>query len=744
MRFGRKSPSIIVLLCCLATSFLWTLRAFASESPASAAVRYHDLSVVLRPDSHELIATDRVSVVAEQSQAPLRFTLARSLHLEDVQAIAGAGTEQHLVPVSVAVEDVAGDSASRVVTVTLPSSLQAGEVTLQWRYAGPINDPPREPRHLRFVTPSETSGHIGPEGVYLSSESGWYPDLDGSLASFALSVEVPQGWTTVSQGVGRMQEDCSNARSGERCVVRQQWATGPSEALTLVANTFVAKTRAWAGKNGQAVLLATYFLPENAGLADEYLDATAKYLDAYVPLLGDYPFEKFAVVENFFASGLGMPSFTLLGSGSIKRHYVQSYALGHEIVHSWIGNAVFNRIESGNWVEGLTTYLANYYWHELVGDQRQAREQRRLMMQGYSLHVTPEQDYPVGRFHRKSDEKDNAIGYQKAAMVFHMLRREIGEDAFWRGLKQFVKQFRGRHADWTDVERVFAAQSGIDLRWFFAQWVERAGAPVIAIAEARALPADGAGSTGPFRLHIVLQQVGDPFRLSVPLEVKTKERSEIVTVPIGQGRNEVEITVVSEPISVELDPALTVFRRFGRDQLAPVLNLFVTDRHRAVLPAFGEGAVPLRELVARISAQESRLPEDQRARILPADTHVLPPAGSVLIVATPEHRAHLQSLLEPSCGGQVTLGEAGFEIDGSTYEGPGLAVLLSCHRAGMPGSVLTVLYAVTAEASAKVSRLLFFYGWQSYIVFHEGAVAKRELWQVPQSIKEVRLDGQRR
>jgi Aminopeptidase N len=61
----------------------------------------------------------------------------------------------------------------------------------------------------------------------------------------------------------------------------------------------------------------------------------------------------------------------LLGSGIIKRHYVQPYALGHEIVHSWIGNAVFNHADRGNWVEGLTTYLANYYWHELVGDRAQ-------------------------------------------------------------------------------------------------------------------------------------------------------------------------------------------------------------------------------------------------------------------------------------------------------------------------------------------------------------------------------------
>ncbi len=67
--------------------------------------------------------------------------------------------------------------------------------------------------------------------------------------------------------------------------------TEPSEALTLVANRFVAKTREWPSKDGQAVRLATYLFPEDAQLAEEYLDATARYLDAYIPLLGPYPFD---------------------------------------------------------------------------------------------------------------------------------------------------------------------------------------------------------------------------------------------------------------------------------------------------------------------------------------------------------------------------------------------------------------------------------------------------------------------
>ena len=370
--------------------------------------------------------------------------------------------------------------------------MTAGLVTLEVHYHGVINDPPRDPRHLRFVTPSETAGHIGLEGVYVSSESYWYPDIPESLSTYALLVAVPTGWTVVTQGKAGESHACPAGLCRNDKMVMTEWTvTQPSEALTLVANIFVSTFRDWTAKTGQRIQLSTYLFPDDAHLAEEYLDATARYLDAYIPLLGPYPFEKFAVVENFFASGLGMPSFTLLGSGIIKRHYVQPYALGHEIVHSWIGNAVFNHADRGNWVEGLTTYLANYYWHELMGDRAQARDQRRLMVQGYNLHVPPERDYPVAQFTQKRDERDNAIGYQKAAMLFHLLRQEVGEETFWRALKSLVAQYRGRHAEWRDLERIFTEESHQDLRWFFAQWVEEDGAPVLSLPEAVARPVAG-------------------------------------------------------------------------------------------------------------------------------------------------------------------------------------------------------------------------------------------------------------
>ena len=141
------------------------------------------------------------------------------------------------------------------------------------------------------------------------------------------------------------------------------------------------------------------------------------------------------------------------------------------------------------------------------------------MVQGYNLHVPPERDYPVAQFTLKLDEHDNAIGDQKAAMLFHLLRQEVGEETFWRALTSFVAQYRGRHAEWRDLERVFAEESRQDLRWFFAQWVEQDGAPVLSLLEAVARPVGGEPAHT-FQLEATIVQSNKPFRLPLQLLIR--------------------------------------------------------------------------------------------------------------------------------------------------------------------------------------------------------------------------------
>jgi len=644
----RASFIVVVLAAGLSSVELARADQSASQSTRQAVrqaeILHHTLEVRLIPDRHELLAVDRMTVraLADDVQEAV-FTLHGNLH---VVLVAGQGPAG-ILPLSFhAVPGTEPAGAGQAVTVRFSRPLQTDEaVTLMWQYRGAINEPPREPRHLRFVTPSETAGHIGAEGIYLSGETLWYPDLPGSLPTFALRAKTPGEWTAVTHGrqLARMVQDA---------VAVADWEVAEkTEALTLVANRFVAKQRDWKG-----IEVATYLFPDEAHLADEYLEASIRYLDAYIKILGPYPFPKFAVVENFFASGLGMPSFTLLGSGVVKRRYVQPYALGHEIVHSWIGNSVFNEVERGNWVEGLTTYLANYYYEELTGTPEQAREQRRMMLLGYAVYVRPEEDYPVAQFKQKTDQKDNAIGYQKSAMVFHMLRREIGEEPFWRGLRTLVMRYRSRYAGWKDVEQVFAETAGRELRWFFAQWVERAGAP-----------------------------------------------------PALKGLT-----------SVRADPEYEIFRRIPREVLPPMLNLFVTDPMRAVIVPSGGSEpdrVPYIELIAQIVSKDS-------SSTMQADQHVEAAKGSLLVLGGPGvNRAAEWSMR--GCGEAVRIGKDSVTIEGRTYNGPGTAALLSCRHPDRPGHVVTLFYGATPAAAAKVARLVFFYGWQSYLVFQDGVVVAR-------------------
>jgi aminopeptidase N len=732
--FSRTCPvSAIIGLLCIAG--IWAPGVAASSISDRPVVLSHDLAVELRPSTHELIGRDQIDIELPLRAAAVTFSISPTVKIDRILLRAHSAVSTATVSdtaLSFTTEQVVRPPEQRV-TVALPGA-HDGRVTLVWIYRGTIDDPPKEPRHLRFVTPSETAGHIGPEGVYLSSESQWYPDIEGSLSAYRLTALVPQGWSVVTQG-----KKTEETTDGEH--VSSTWVVSDrSEALTLVANRFAIKSRAWKSRNGQSIELATYFFPDNAGLADEYLDATSNYLDVYIPILGEFPFEKFAVVENFFASGLGMPSFTLLGSGSIKRHYVQPYALGHEIVHSWIGNSVFNRADQPNWVEGLTTYLANYYWHEWTHDDRQAMEQRRLMLQGYSVHVPPDQDYPVAAFVRKRDERDNAIGYHKSAFVFHLLRREIGDEAFWRGLKTFVSRYRNRNADWENIEAVFAEESRRDLGWFFEQWVKRGGSPSLSFGEAAAYRVNGTEGGDAWRLTVHIQQGGRPFRMAVPVTIVMKHGAETRWVSLGlSSEHMAEFTVQDQPLLVQLDPEWMVFRRLARAQLPPMLNGYVTDRHRTVVKAFTDPASPLQQVVTRITDQEAQLPESQRTRVLSIEGNPLPPEGSVLVLAGPDQQSLVQSIVRESCGNLAVLGSEGFQIDGQTHSGPSAAALLSCRRADVPGSVVTILYGGTSQAVAKVSRFLFYYGWQSYVIFNDGAALKRGLWQNEPEMKEVRI-----
>ena len=161
----------------------------------------HHLIVDLDPVHHRLVARDRMVLqMLSRERRTLSFFLHGMLHVNAVVETSEGDPRPLRFSIEPEAHHEQREATQRVTIQVDPPTASNHTLMLEWHYEGTIDDPPREARQLRFVTPSETGGHIGPEGVYLSGETHWYPDLPGAIATFLVSVTTPSGWQAVSHG----------------------------------------------------------------------------------------------------------------------------------------------------------------------------------------------------------------------------------------------------------------------------------------------------------------------------------------------------------------------------------------------------------------------------------------------------------------------------------------------------------------------------------------------------------------
>ena len=98
-------------------------------------------------------------------------------------------------------------------------------------------------------------------------------------------------------------------------------------------------------------------------------------------------------------------------------------------------------------------------------------------LQKYRDYVRQDRDFPLTEFRDRHSAATEAVGYGKALMMTHMLRRTIGDDAFRTGLAGFYRQQKGSRASFDDLRSAFETAADRQLGPFFGQWVERTGAP---------------------------------------------------------------------------------------------------------------------------------------------------------------------------------------------------------------------------------------------------------------------------
>jgi aminopeptidase N len=399
----------------------------------------------------------------------------------------------------------------------------------------------------------------------------WIPSVDhpSDKATVSWTVRTPPGRTVVANGrqlsPGRMRVGYAERRTS-------QWREDrpiPTYTMVIAAAPLV-RHELGAHACGLAELdrcveQMVYTTPE----VRDYMPgpfATARGIVEWMSgLVGPFPYEKLAHVQSSTIYGGMENASAIFYDEKLFRDRAMSVDLiAHETAHQWFGDAVTERDWPHLWLsEGFATYFS-----ALWTERSQGQDAFRAQMLATRAQILADTGAVARRpvidtIETKLTALLNANSYQKGGWTLHMLRRLVGDSAFFRGVRQYYATHRHGNALTDDFRQAVEASSGQRLEWFFDQWLRRPGYPTPALR----WEFDSTASRVTVTIDQERAQFGAyrfPLTLAVHDASGTVRRVQI-EVP-AQPRTTVALPfpVTARPARIEVDPEVDLLARFER------------------------------------------------------------------------------------------------------------------------------------------------------------------------------------
>jgi hypothetical protein len=522
---------------------------YTEDSQAGYDVRDYDIDLAFDPARLWLEGRARLRLtIGSTATNQLRLFLAPSLNVESVTA------EQFGRLFSVRVQN------QDTLLVTLPVLLlPQSDVTITVTYAGPLGSQPANWEMLDGLQQEPSPDFPGgPRPVlrleqrYLySNRSYWYPrPAVADYATASLRVTVPAAFDCIASG--RLGDGSPALVEDQR--KRFEFVTDrPLRYLSFFVSKLTpidsARVEFRAEPAGQARDPATTATRYNAlnlsvlahsGLVSKARDlgsraaAIAQY---YQSIVGDSPYSSLtlALLEGVQPGGHSPGYFAVLSQPPVDqpRFWRNDPAAfdkqvdffpAHEIAHQWLGQAVGWDTYHDQWLsEGFAQYFAALY----VGHSRGDEEFRAIMSDMRDWALRRSDQGPVFLGYRLGHVRDDgrvfrALVYNKGAAVLHMLRRFVGDEAFFSGIRQFYAKFRYRKATTEDLRLAMESASGRSLQRFFQRWIYDSTLPSLRFSY-RVQNAAAAG--GGRELLLRVDQTGELFDVPVTVLLQYADRS---------------------------------------------------------------------------------------------------------------------------------------------------------------------------------------------------------------------------
>ncbi|GKT07215.1 M1 family metallopeptidase [Desulforhabdus sp. TSK] len=673
-----------------------------AKAQANSRQLQHLLEVELQPQNQRIRVQDTVTFRTHAGEESIAFFLAPRAESVSVQSNGAP------------IRHVFQEGELRISLDPLPEEqIHSLKISFEAAFADPIPNAP-----ANFDNPGfGVTGTVTTQGTFLLAGCGWYPQIPGENARFHVKVTAPKGIRAVTAG-NLVGHDDVGGNTLSRWEVLQ-----PIEGLALSAGPYVIRSRT-VGKT----TISTYFFPESDDLSDTYLNAASRHIEFYEKLHGPYPFPKFAVVENFFPTGYGFPSYTLLGSTVLRLPFIPETSLKHEVAHSWWGNGVFVDYDSGNWCEGLTTYVSDYLSKEM-SSPAEGKEYRKQILQDYATLVSSGEDLPLNRFMSRESPASRAVGYGKAAFVFHMVRQKIGDEPFWNSLRRIFKERLFLKTSWRDFRDVFTQEGNWDARearQFFDQWLARKGAPLLQLENVQVEKGNPHWNVRGF-----LAQKPPLYRLYVPVQLHTEGTNQEKLLPVEAPASPFLFQTAQEPRSVTVDPDLQVFRLLYPEEIPATVNSLKGSRR---LTAVMSDDTPdglkgtFQDLLAGLNQAEAPLLHEKDVDLPKAH------AQDLLFLGYPRSET-LRALLARHPAGLV-LEPSSFSLQESFSSREADSLFLVYKDAEREGRLTALFYSPSrteTESLKKAALKITHYGKYSYLSFSNGMNQQKGTWSASRS-----------
>lgn len=395
--------------------------------------------------------------------------------------------------------------------------------------------------------------YLGPEGSFAST-SLWYPSF-GDKGVGSLRFVVPRGY--VVKATGRL---TGQADSGSESVF--EFSVEQPSGFSFAAARYLTY------RDEEGGVPITLYLLKDRAFSGDFVRGSRRVLRALEREFGRFPRDEFAVVETpspqSEQSGMGGASvegFMLANTAFLDQGFNLAY-FAHEIGHQWWGMSVSREGDEGMFMldEALAQYGALRAVEEIEGPA--AAEQFRLTgYPGFSntvesglgalMFAAAGLDCPLARLGVDCKSMANyELSDSKGFLVYHMLSRAVGPERFRAALRHVTARYSFKRLKWSAFLKEIEQSTGQDLRWFYEQWFDRAGAPYLSLRWAQT-----AGS-----LNCTIEQAAPFYRLTLPLQIEFGNGETIIReVRLAGGRTSLSLPVSRRVIAVSLDPHYQVF-----------------------------------------------------------------------------------------------------------------------------------------------------------------------------------------